>query len=240
MDIPEDVLHEQVKQTLGDIHSRLTELVEAVNGRLHLLPGPMQVVVVEQTDRTVLLWDRLIQLTYKMLYFPGSPTKLRELAERWHTKVGGPVSGISANADPSQTTIQRYWEGLAVEAYLVTLPPQKSAIEKLKTDFNDPATKAMTEMATAIRNFWLAVLAIVAALLAELAVALVTLRAGPIGIAVAAAAAVALFVPAITALVVTHNALEGAAHDQQEALLRHLQNDTDLPNGRWPRPGIAG
>jgi hypothetical protein len=119
-----------------------------------------------------------------MLLYPGSPTRLRELAQTWHTEVGGPVSGISSNADPNQTTIQLYWEGEAVDAYLTTLPPQRIAMEKIKTGFVDPATTAMTNMATAIEGFWQYALVLLALLLAEVVAAIIAAKtSGPFALA---------------------------------------------------------
>src|SRR5436309_2398019 len=232
----EAALIQKINDTLTKIENKATEIIDDINKFLGhwYIPGFLKDGVRKAGEWLVAqlkkMWDALAEIITNM----GSPSTLWNTADAWSGQVGGPVSGLSGNADPAQSTALQQWTGTAATAYSTTLGPQRKAIDAIKTTFTDPISTQLSAVARAIWIFWGALIAGLVALVAALVGAAAS-SATIVGLPAApfiAAAGVLVF---LGAFFVAGENLRGACSDANSVLTQKLNADSAFKGGQWPK-----
>jgi len=169
----------------------------------------------------------------------GSPWSLWQAGSDWHTEVArraGERSG-TMTADFMKSEDGDKWKGPAANAYLKTLPAQKSASERVHKLANDTGD-SLQSIAKGIAAFWIAgAFAIVSLVLEFIPEAASTATpAAPAGIA-AAIASVLKFLVTWGAVIAALATYLTTVFDQLASLEKTANDNNDLagpPTGHWP------
>jgi hypothetical protein len=229
----ESELIDKLLQIVDRINTKTTELQNAINDKLHWLPGFLQ-------DKVVAGWNRFCDFMRKVWDFwrevcsnMGSPAKLWATADAWSDSVGAPVSAQVQSADAGLLTVDDNWDGDAANAYRQTLPLQKTALDKVKTTLTDGISGALSDVAKGIIAFW-----------ASLAVALAALVGGVIGALGSAGTIVGLpaapFIAAGAALAADAAVIGGGmilksvCSAASTTLRQKLDDNAGFHEGHWP------
>lgn len=236
----EAALFERINSTVIRINQETERLTNSVDRALRLLvlPGARQALesawqrFCEMMRR---LWDELARILSHL----GSPGALSDAAERWNDGVAEPVSKLAGMADRDNTEVNRYWEGHAAEAYLDTLPTQRTAIEGMTSTFTVPISTALQKLASAILIFFAALVAALLSLVAGIVTGVIG-AAGVVTAPAAVAAVVAAVLVAIGAITGGAAKLMSEAGNQNNTLQQQLADNTAFRDAAWPRSTIEG
>jgi hypothetical protein len=226
---------EQINTLLGQIDTRVGEAQRRINKTLAdawFVPDWL----IEQIKN---LWNKFVDLLNKLwenlkevFQNLGDPFKLSDTANEWSTKVGTPVSARVSLATEGELGVDNNWTGTAADRYKENLLNQRTALDKVKSNFSTGIADVLSGMALAIWVFWGAVVLGFLAFLGQL-------------IASFGADATILGIPAGILLKITAVVTLGAAITFGIVQLRieasnattTLNNKMDFngyPNGFWP------
>lgn len=151
--------------------------------------------------------------------------------------VGGPISGLEGYATRDYTDVNRYWEGVAAEAYLDALPVQRQAIAHMTAIYSQPASTSLDALASAIEEAWIIVVAGLVLLVVGLIAALKA-STTIVGIPLGVLAAVGAFLTFVAAMITAYLRLRSAAASQNTFLQEKLHDNTALRGESWPTSTI--
>jgi hypothetical protein len=97
----------------------------------------------------------------------GRPWELEHAAKVWREDIGGEISEIAGWFNLSQTLVDDYWSGPAMESYKAILGPQEMAIVAIK-DRAQKTADALEVVVASVRAFWLYVMLRIVKLAAEI------------------------------------------------------------------------
>ncbi|WP_188316619.1 hypothetical protein [Solihabitans fulvus] len=189
-----DTLIAEARQKTRDIDRKLREFFDKADRILSWVPDflsdlvdPIRAGLIVLRDKVHEFWGKVNQLFDKA----GDSDRLKNVGDQWVNQIGNPAGDIAGNLslDKLKTTVE--WHGRAAEAYKAIVPAQVSGLNSIK-DLANQMKSSLVNLANAIDNFWIAIIA-----------ALVIFVVGAIGAIVAACTVVGL--PAAVA------ALAGAA-----------------------------
>jgi hypothetical protein len=224
---------QKINDLLQKIEKTANEIVDGINGWLSKLPGFLTGGIRSATEKFVGLMNEMFSALAEIVTNMGSPATLWNRADAWSSQVGGPISGLSGNADPAQSPALQCWTGAAAEAYKETLGPQRKAIDAIKAIFTDPISSALSAVARAIWVFWGALIAGFAALVVALIGALAS-TATIVGLPAApfiAAGGALIFIGAFFA---AGEVLRSQCSDSNTTLVGKLNDNTAFRGGLWP------
>jgi hypothetical protein len=229
----EAALVDQISTVMGRIDSKTSELRDAINDKLHILPGFLQDKVLSGwnkfCDFMQRVWDNLNEVISNM----GSPSALWSTADAWSDWVGGPVSSQVQSADAGLLTVDDNWDGDAADAYRQTLPLQKAALEKVKTTLTDGIATALSDVARGIIAFWGGLVAALVALVVGIIGALAstaTIFGLPAAPFIAAGAGLTASVAIITGAEILKSVCAGA----NTTMRQKLADNSAFHDGHWP------
>jgi hypothetical protein len=229
----ESELVDKLLQIVDRVNAKTTELQNAINDKLHWLPGFLR-------DKVVAGWNsfcgsirKVWDFWYEMCSNMGSPAKLWATADAWSDTVGAPVSAQVQSADGGLLTVDDNWDGDAASAYRQTLPLQKTALDKVKTTLTDGISGALSDVAKGIMAFWtglaVALIALVVGIVGALASA-ATIFGLPAAPFIASAAALA----ADAAVIGGGLILKSVCSSASTALRQRLDDNAGFHEGHWP------
>lgn len=229
----EAALLDKIRSAMDRIDAKSGELQTTVSEKLSVLPGFLQETAIEGWNRFCgylrELWDRI----YGFLDQAGSPSALWDTADAWSAQVGSPVSGQVQSADACTLKTDDTWNGAAADAYRQTLPPQKLALDKIKSSLTDGVASALSDVARGIIVFWsglaIALIALVAGLISALSSA-ATVFGAPAAPFIAAGAALA----ASVAIIAGSEVLKAVCSTANATLQQKLADNAAFPGGHWP------
>jgi hypothetical protein len=226
-------LVERIMSTMDRINGKTIELQNAINGKMHWLPGPVQDKVIAGwntfTGFMKECWDALYEIVTHM----GSPSTLFATADSWSQHVGGPVSGEVESGDASYLTVDDNWDGTAAKAYRETLPKQTAALKKIKAVFTDSISTALSDMAKAIYVYWGVLIGALLTLIGGIIGAIgstATIFGMPAAPFIAGAAATV----AVGAFFTGGLILKSVASGVNTTLQQKINDKADLHHGHWP------
>jgi hypothetical protein len=229
----ESQIVQKINDLLKKIEKTANDIVDAINGWLNKLPDIFTRGIRAATEKFVDLMNRVFAAVAEIFTNLGSPATLWHTADAWSAQVGGPVSGLSGNADPAQSAALQRWTGTAADAYKETLGPQRKAIDAIKANMTDPISTALSAVARAIWVFFAALItgfvALVGALIAALGstATIVGLPAAPF---IAGAGALVF----IAAFYTAGQILRSQCADSNTTLVAKLNDNTAFRDGKWP------
>jgi hypothetical protein len=229
----ESELVDKLLQIVDRINTKTTELQNAINDKLHWLPGLLQDKVVAGWNKFCDFMRKVWDFWYEVCSNMGSPSKLWATADAWSDTVGAPISAQVQSADAGLLTVDDNWDGDAANAYRQTLPLQKTALDKVKTTLTDGISGALSDVAKGIIAFW-----------ASLAVALAALVGGIIGALGSAGTILGLpaapFIAAGAALAAAAAVIGGGlilksvCSAASTTLRQKLDDNAGFHDGHWP------
>jgi hypothetical protein len=229
----ESELVDKLLQTVDRINAKTTELQNAINDKLHWLPGFLQDKVVAGWDKFCDFMRKVWDFWYEVCTNMGSPSRLWATADAWSDSVGAPVSAQVQSADAGMLTVDDNWDGDAADAYRQTLPLQKVALEKVKTTLTDGISGALSDVAKGIIAFWASQVVALAALVGGVIGALAsaaTIFGLPAAPFIAAGAAVA----ADAAVIGGGMMLRSVCSAASTTLRQKLDDNAGFHEGHWP------
>ena len=229
----ESELVDELLQTLDRVNAKTTELQNAINDKLHWLPGFLQDKVAAGWNKFCDFMRKVWDFWYEVCTDMGSPSKLWATADAWSDKVGAPVSAQVQSADAGLLTVDDNWDGDAANAYRQTLPLQKTALDKVKTTLTDGISGALSEVAKGIIAFWASLVVALAALVGGIIGAIAsaaTIFGLPAAPFIAAGAALA----ADAALIGGGMILRSVCSAASTTLRQKLDDNAGFHEGHWP------
>jgi hypothetical protein len=174
-------------------------------------------------------WDWLTNILSNM----GDGDALTRTADAWSNNIAAPVSKEVGIADLGTLLVDNNWQGKAADIYKGIVPLQKIALDKIKTNFTDGISLALSQLRTAIMTFKGAMIVALAALAAGIIGAIASsgtvigLPAAPFIAAGAVAAASAAIYYGVTTL-------QSASASVNTQLRQKLADNAGYPGGKWP------
>lgn len=227
-------------EKLGELSAKIQEFFDKVDDVLSWVPGflsdliePIQRGLAAFSEKVKEFWDRVNQLIDQ----PGSPTRLRQVAEDWINTVGNIVGDIIAShltLDKLQTNLE--WQGRAAEAYKATVPQQVTGLESIKGLANQ-LRASLDNLGNGIETFWTA-MGIAAGVFVVGAVAAIAGACTVVGIPAAIAAiatAAGVSIGLVTTAILSLQSLTNTISTEQTTI---AQNVHDLGD-EWARSNIG-
>jgi hypothetical protein len=225
----------QAEKLINDVNSTVETLFRRCNRATRLLPPGLSDTLGDALVRLRDLIARFFVECAKIFNNPGGPFELMAAADDWVTKVGGPISGLSAKLGTDQLRFDNHWKGRAADAYAATLPSQQKAIDAIKATA-DAIDSNLTKTAFGIFALWtgilLALVGFVAELMLEASAAATVVGAPPA--AAAAGLSTAKVIGLLVACVALFLTFAGTIVDSVTSLNQTLHSDTAFPGGAWP------
>ncbi|MFC4943392.1 hypothetical protein [Pseudonocardia sp. GCM10023141] len=224
-----------VEQGIREIRQGATEIIDAVDGALAVLPDEVVAWAREALETAGLRLEEFLSGLRRMCDYAGSPDTLRATGSTWNIAVGAAVSSVGGSVTLDRLRVDDRWSGVAADAYRNTLPAQREALVLVK-QIADDVDAGLQELAGAIESFWNAVTMAVLTLAAAIASAVIGVSAPPSAL-IALAALVATLTAGIAFLANATAALTtitNVAAARAAALDRALATDTAFPAGCWP------
>ncbi|HEX8345115.1 MAG TPA: hypothetical protein VF657_10265 [Actinoplanes sp.] len=226
----------RAEKLIDEVNANVATLFDRADRAMRLLPPGLSHTL---ADTLVALRDliaRFFEEYAKIVHNPGWPFGLMAAADDWTSRIGGPISQLSAQLSPDQMRTDNHWRGRAADAYAAVLPSQQKAIDAIKAT-TDAIDTNLTKTAYGIFALWAGVILALVGFVAELAVeagAAATVVGAP-----PAAAGAGLSTAKVIGLVVACVALfvtfVGTIVDSVTTLNQSLHSDTAFPGGAWPR-----
>jgi hypothetical protein len=174
-------------------------------------------------------WDWLTNILGNM----GDGDALTRTADAWSNDVAAPTSKEVGLADLGTLLVDNNWQGKAADTYKGIVPLQKTALDKIKTNFTDGISLALSQLRTAIATFKGAMIVALAALAAGIIGAIASsgtvfgLPAAPFIAAGAVAIASAAIYYGVTNL-------QSASASANSLMRQKLADNAGYPGGKWP------
>jgi hypothetical protein len=231
----------ELVRRIDDGLERVREAVNRIIDNVHRLQpwlGFLGSAVAAALRKIAALLEEVLKEIGNLLTEPGDPPALWRTADRWSIDVAGGVSATVGTFDLDFLHADDQWKGPAAEAYARTLPPQRTALEKVQSvavEIGD----ALRNVAMAIVAFWAGVATAITVLLGELTAAAALTATGvgvPAGVGTASAS-VTQFVATVGLLGSTLVAYLGDIAQQQSRLATELADNAPFagpPAGHWP------
>jgi len=232
----------------GDLLRRIDDGLQRLRAALHRLIdnvrrlqpwlGFLGSAVAAALGKVAALLERALEELGNLLTEPGDPPALWRAADRWSIDVAGGISTTVGTFDLDFLHADDQWKGPAADAYARTLPPQRTALEKVQGVAGEIG-EALRNVAMAIVAFWTGVATAITVLLGELTAAAALTATGvgvPAGVGTASAS-VTQFVATVGLLGSTLAAYLGDIAHQQSRLATELADNAPFagpPAGHWP------
>jgi hypothetical protein len=226
---------------IDDGLERVREAVNRIIDNVHRLQpwlGFLGSAVAAALRKIAALLEEVLKEIGNLLTEPGDPPALWRAGDRWSIDFAGGVSNSVGTFDLDFLHADDQWKGPAATAYVATLPPQRTALEKVQNVAGEIGD-TLRNVAMAIVAFWAGVATAITLLLGELAAAGALTATGvgaPAGVGTASAA-VAKFIATLGILGSTLGAYLGAIASQQSRLATQLADNAPFagpPAGHWP------
>lgn len=222
--------------TIDKIRQKLQEVLDVINSTLSKLPFFLGWIADRVRDgwnmfmgQMEKIWDWLTKITSNL----GSADAVTHTADAWGNNIGGPVSQEVTNADLGLLMVDDNWAGSAANKYRQIVPLQKAALDKIKTNFTDGISTALSNFRTAITVYWGALIAALVAMVGGIVGALI---AGEtiIGLPAAPVILVGAAIAMLTALWAGSEILKSGASAANTVLRQKLNDSAAFPSGAWP------
>jgi hypothetical protein len=229
----ESELVDRLLQIVDRINGRTTDLQNAINDKLHWLPGFLQNKVVAGWNKFCDFMRKVWEFWYEVCTNMGSPSKLWTTADAWSDTVGAPVSAQVQSADAGLLTVDDNWDGDAASAYRQTLPVQKTALDKVKTTLTDGISGTLSDVAKGIIAFWASLVVALAALVGGIIGAIAS-AATVFGLPAAPFIAAGAALAADAALIGGGMILKSVCSAASTTLRQKLDDNAGFHEGHWP------
>ncbi len=226
---------------IDDGLERVREAVNRLIDNVHRLQpwlGFLGSAVAAALRKVAALLEKALREIGNMLTEPGDPPALWRTGDRWSIDFAGRISTSVGTFDLDFLHADDQWKGPAAEAYARTLPPQRTALEKVQSVAGEIG-EALRNVAMAIVAFWAGVATAITVLLGELTAAGALTATGvgvPAGVGTASAS-VAQFIATVGLLGSTLGAYLGDVGRQQSRLAAEFADNAPFagpPAGHWP------
>lgn len=230
------MLINEIFETIQKIREKIQQVQDVINSTLSILPFFLGWIADRVRDGWNMFMgqmDKISDWLTKITSNLGSPDAVTSTANGWSNNVGGPVSQEVTNADLGLLMVDNNWEGSAADIYRGIVPLQKAALDKIKTNFTDGISLALSQFRTAITVYWGALIGALVALVGGIVGALV---AGEtiIGLPAAPVILVGAALAMLTALWAGSEILKSGAAAANSQLRQKLNDNAAFPNGTWP------
>lgn len=144
---------EEIQGLAGKFDQAWTDLVNAVNVVLPLLPAFLQPVARGQFTKLATKKDNALEKFWKVFTERGDAGAVRQVASDWNTLVGEKASNQAEKLNPTQLPSHNRWDGPASIAYKEVVNYQGTKLGEVKTMTN-ALQATLNDIADAMNTFW--------------------------------------------------------------------------------------
>lgn len=223
---------DQVIEMLKKLEAAIEKLQRIVNATLAVVPDILGWIV----DRVIEGWNALTKKISEFfawigeqLAWVGDPWALESTANSWKVNVGGPAFNLGRSVDANGFDADDYWKGVGATRYRQAIPPQKDALQSIKSDFAFNIADALTGLRNAIIAYWIGILGGLITIIAGFALA-TGAAVTVFGIPLAPPAALAALATGLLAMIGTQLNLKGVA-----ATSKNMLDSAAAGIQEWPK-----
>ena len=231
-----DAIIEKANEKITEANDLVNKLYDGVNKLLSWVPD-IFAHLIEPIKKAMeefgKLHERIFKEITQFLTDRGSPSRLREVAGQWTSKIAKQLGTVAGDLKLDKHRSNIEWEGRAAEAYKALVPGQVDAVNGVK-GAADKMVLTLEALANAIEMFWvsvaIAITTFVVGLFAAIAgiAGVVTAPPAIVALSSVAVVVVGLITAAITAIVSTIQPINSQA--------RSIKKTVDELGNKWAKP----
>ncbi len=222
----------QFDEGMAKLRGIWDELVRGVKWVLGKLPGiladKLQEMFNKLADKFTEAFDNMVKYATER----GSAPAITAVADEWNNTVGKKASTQAGLLAKEALDTDNEWTGGAADRYAEAITAQGKALNQLKT-VTDNVHSTLTEIASALKNYWLAMAVATGTFVAAMVVAAVTcagVATAPAGVVAAIAATVTYIGATATFTLVYNNTLD----EKKTKLDQQTTMEGTFAAGSWP------
>lgn len=153
-------LIQRINEKLDKIRQLVEQITNKINGLLSHVPGVLHWAVSKIEDLWKTFCDKMTEFwnwfTDKLAY-AGDPFLLKDIGEKWNTKLGVPAHKRAKEVDADDLLVDDIWTGTGAEAYKSKIGDQKDALDSIGQNYATAVQGALNTMKTGIWVFWIGI-----------------------------------------------------------------------------------